>query len=176
MAWLTIDKVWIGYWIYWPLVYTTQNYTLQITYTHRLVSSVCYRLHQLFPGNSFCHGDSSASWTQVFLSQPPVQNSCQLTTQLTGPQTGGHFTPTSYPFLHKLTFNWQLKSLTHHLLHVTSLNWTADSFSGTRLTLLITFRQEPYRKHSFYCYSPTIPQPLHVCPLVLWEHVYRTIA
>jgi hypothetical protein len=27
-------RVWIGEWIYWPLVYNTRNYTLQITDTH----------------------------------------------------------------------------------------------------------------------------------------------
>jgi hypothetical protein len=35
----------------------------------------------------------------------------------------------------------------------------------TRLTLLITFRHEPHRKHLFYCYSPTIPRPSHAYPL-----------
>jgi hypothetical protein len=42
---VTTDRVWLGYRIYWPLVYTTQNYTLQITGTHRLVSSVSYSLY-----------------------------------------------------------------------------------------------------------------------------------
>jgi hypothetical protein len=41
---VTIDGVWTGEWIYWPLVYTTRNYTLQITDTHRLVFSVYYSL------------------------------------------------------------------------------------------------------------------------------------
>jgi hypothetical protein len=41
---VSIDEVWIAYWIYWPLVHNTQNYTLQITDTHRLVSSVYYSL------------------------------------------------------------------------------------------------------------------------------------
>jgi hypothetical protein len=36
---VTIDGVWIGYRIYWTL-YTTRNYTLQITITQRLVFSV----------------------------------------------------------------------------------------------------------------------------------------
>jgi hypothetical protein len=43
-AWL-IDGLGTGYLIYWPLVYTTRNYTLQITDTHRLQSSVYYGLH-----------------------------------------------------------------------------------------------------------------------------------
>jgi hypothetical protein len=38
---VTID----GVWIYRPLVYITRNYTLQVTDTHRLVSSVYYSLH-----------------------------------------------------------------------------------------------------------------------------------
>jgi hypothetical protein len=40
-------------WVYWPLVYTTRDYTLQLTDTHTLVSSVYYSLHYLFPGNRF---------------------------------------------------------------------------------------------------------------------------
>jgi hypothetical protein len=32
------------------------------------------------------------------------------------------------------------------------------SILGTRLTLLITFRHEPHRKHRFHCYSPTVPR------------------
>jgi hypothetical protein len=39
--------------------------------------------------------DSSAYHSQVLFSQPTVQNSCQLTTHLTGSQAGGHITPTS---------------------------------------------------------------------------------
>jgi hypothetical protein len=34
----------------------TRNYTLQITDTHRLVSSVYYSLHSPFPGNGFYRG------------------------------------------------------------------------------------------------------------------------
>jgi hypothetical protein len=59
-------------------------------------------------------GDSSASRTQVLLSQPPMQNSCQLTTRLAGSQSGGHFTLTCYSSLHRMTSNWQQNSLTHH--------------------------------------------------------------
>jgi hypothetical protein len=42
---VTIDRVWISEWIYWPLVYTSLNYTLQMIDTHKLVSSVYYSLH-----------------------------------------------------------------------------------------------------------------------------------
>jgi hypothetical protein len=31
---VTTDGIWIEHWIYWPLVYTIRNYTLQITDTH----------------------------------------------------------------------------------------------------------------------------------------------
>jgi hypothetical protein len=66
-------------------------------------------------------GDSSASRTRVLLSQPPPQ----LTTQHTGFQAGGHFTPTSSSSLHRLISNWQLNSVTHQpatSLHFTQLN------------------------------------------------------
>jgi hypothetical protein len=35
---MTTDGIWTGEWIYWPLIRTTHNYTLQITVTHGLVS------------------------------------------------------------------------------------------------------------------------------------------
>jgi hypothetical protein len=94
-----------------------------------------------------------------------MQNSCQLTTQLTGSQAGGHFTPTSQSSSHRLTFNWTL-SFTNQLLHVTSLNWTPhDSLLTTnsllQTVLLIISQDEPHRKHCFHCYSPTICRPLH---------------
>jgi hypothetical protein len=41
---VTIDGVWVGYSIYWPLLYIIRNYTLQFNYTHRLVSSFYYSL------------------------------------------------------------------------------------------------------------------------------------
>jgi hypothetical protein len=74
---------------------------------------------------------SSASPAQVLLTQPPVQNSSQVTTQLTGSQAGGQFTPASESTLHSLTSNWTdnwTLSFTNQLLHVTSLNWTADNW------------------------------------------------
>jgi hypothetical protein len=42
--------------------YKTRYYTSQITIAHRLVFSVCYNLHELYPGNGSSNsGDSSAS-------------------------------------------------------------------------------------------------------------------
>jgi hypothetical protein len=85
--------VWIGYWIYWPLVHTTRNYTLQNTDTHRLVSSVtvstsCFLATDLtrwrffsFPHSGPCHSCL-------------CRTLCQLTTKLTGSQAGGRFTST----------------------------------------------------------------------------------
>jgi hypothetical protein len=96
------------------------------------------------------------------LSQPPMQNSCQLT---------NNWVPGWRPFHTSLLVfssqaDFQLKSLspisylyftplhsteislTHQLLilHATSLNWTADnSNSGTLQTLLITPRHGPHR-------------------------------
>jgi hypothetical protein len=67
--------------------------------------------------------------------------------------------------------DFQLNSLlTNQLLHVTSLNWTADKLQPTinkllQTVLLITTRHEPPRKHRFHCYRPTIPGQLHAYPL-----------
>jgi hypothetical protein len=53
---------------------------------------------------------------------------------------------------------------------------TTDNFnSGTRLTLLISFRHEPHREHRFHCYSVTIPRPLHAYSLPR-EPFYRAVA
>jgi hypothetical protein len=88
---VTTDGVWIGEWIYWQLVYATCNYILHITNTETSVLSLL-------------HSPIAVSWLRLLqreilqlpvlwsLSSTTVQNSCQLTTRLTGSQTGGHFT------------------------------------------------------------------------------------
>jgi hypothetical protein len=97
------------------------------------------------------------------LSQLPMQNSCWLTTQVIGSLADGHFTPTSYLLITGWlpTDNWTL-SLINQLHHVTSLNWTGDNSPPTinsllQTVLFITSWHGPNRKHSFHCYSPTIP-------------------
>jgi hypothetical protein len=50
---VTIDSVWIDEYV---IQNTTRTYTLQITDTHRLVSSVCYTLYYSFLGNGFYQG------------------------------------------------------------------------------------------------------------------------
>jgi hypothetical protein len=81
--------------IHRPLASTTQNYTSKIT---GIQNSALSHLQFLL----------AVSWqqlltTEIFqlsalrssLSRQPVQNTCQLTTQLNGSQAGGCFTPTS---------------------------------------------------------------------------------
>jgi hypothetical protein len=81
---VTIDRVWIGEWIYWPLMHTTRN----CKYLQRYRSSP---QHPLGPFPACCiisgslagasgSGDSSASRARDLSSQPLVQNSalCQL--------------------------------------------------------------------------------------------------
>jgi hypothetical protein len=113
--------------------------------------------------------DTSASHAHVLLSQPPMQNSCQMKTQLTGSQAGGHSTPTSLVFSLQLTCNWQLTAELSHSptsyftsLYSTELLKTSDwTNSLLQTVLLITSRHGPHRKCHFHCYSPTIPRPLH---------------
>jgi hypothetical protein len=53
------------------------------------------------------------------------------------------------------------------LLRLAGLRWRYSTplhtgfYSGTWLTLFITFQHEPHRKHRFHYYSPTIRRPLH---------------
>jgi hypothetical protein len=70
--------------LYTPLG-TTSNYsatadlhTLQITTAPAKPFPACYVLTSRFLATTSNSGDSSASHAQVLLSQPPVQNSCQL--------------------------------------------------------------------------------------------------
>jgi hypothetical protein len=77
-----------------------------------------------FLATASTEGDSSACRTQVLLSQRPVQNSCQLTTQL-GPRlaTISH-QPASFPYT-VFQLNCQLNSPTHlpaASRHFTQLN------------------------------------------------------
>jgi hypothetical protein len=99
---VTIDGVWIGEWIYWPLVYTTRNYTLQTTDTYISVLSLL-------------QSPLAVSWQRLLpreiLQLPALRFPChsrpcrtlyQLTTQLTGSQAGGYFTPNSQSSLDRL--------------------------------------------------------------------------
>jgi hypothetical protein len=83
---VTVDGVWIGEWIYWPLIHTTRNYK------HYKLIYTLYKLleHQLSLFPACCvavspslattsnNGDSSASRAQVHSSHPPVQNWTKL--------------------------------------------------------------------------------------------------
>jgi hypothetical protein len=132
-AWL-LHGVWFGWIGFIDHLYTPLRITLYRPLTHTQTSVLSLLVStSRFLAMAFTSGDSSASRTQFLLSQPPVQNSCQLTTQLSGSQAGGHFTPISSSSLHRLTFNWTDNwslSLTTQLLHVTSLNRNADNLSS----------------------------------------------
>jgi hypothetical protein len=121
---MNIDMVWIGYLIYWPLVYTTRNYTLQITDTDQCPQSITVSTRR-FLAKASTEGDSSPPRTQDLLSQPPVQNSCQLTTHLTGFQDGGHFTLLVFTLQEDIQLTWQRNSFTNQPAtsrHFTQLN------------------------------------------------------
>jgi hypothetical protein len=64
------------------------------SHTQYFPQSITVCINRFLPTAS-TKGDSSAFSAQVLESQPPVQKSRQLATQLTGYQAGGRFTPTS---------------------------------------------------------------------------------
>jgi hypothetical protein len=93
------------------------------------------RWHTQTSGHSLLQSPLAVFWQQLpqteILQLPVLRSSChsrpcrtlcEPTTQLTGPQAGGHSTSTSESSLHRLTFNWQLNILTHQ--QVTSHNFT----------------------------------------------------
>jgi hypothetical protein len=121
---LLIDGVQTGYWICWPLVYTTQNYTLQITDIYRLVYSVYYSLHYPFP----CYGFSQRTFFSFLHSDLPVTASHA---ELLSTDNSTNWVPGWRPFhTNLLVFSSQAHNLTltNQLLHVSSLNWTAENF------------------------------------------------
>jgi hypothetical protein len=84
---VTIDGVWIGEWIYWPLIHTTQNYTQlqrhhwspQITIPLARPFPACCVLSSHSLAMASNSGNSLGSCAQVLSSQPPIQNSTELT-------------------------------------------------------------------------------------------------
>jgi hypothetical protein len=109
-------------WIYWHLVHTACDYTLQFTVSHRQVSFVNYSLQYLLPDNGFNGGRSPFSGLPIWpVPQLPASNS-KSSYQL---NRSGHLTPTSYSPLRVFTFNWTTIWLqftsSHQLLHVTPL-------------------------------------------------------
>jgi hypothetical protein len=69
-----------------------------------------------------------------------VQNSCQVTTlNYLGPRLAAisHKPPC---LLFTGWLNWQLNSLSHQLLHITSLNWTPDNSTNSLSKLLYDWR------------------------------------
>jgi hypothetical protein len=122
---VTVDGVLIDERIYWPLVYTTWNYTLQIADTETNVLSLL-------------QSPLAISWQwplpvetlqlPAFRSSlPPVQNSLST-------DNSTNWVPCWQPFhTNPLVFSSQadfrLNSLTNQLLHVTSLDWTADNIN-----------------------------------------------
>jgi hypothetical protein len=70
-------------------------------------------------------GDSSASHAQVLLSQPPVQNSCQLSTDISTSWVPGWRSFHTDLVVFSSHADFQLNSLTHQ--PATSLSGTADS-------------------------------------------------
>jgi hypothetical protein len=84
---MTTDGVWIGEWIYWPLIHTTQNYkhysavanlhNSQITTAPAKHFPACcaFTSHSLAVASN--SGDCLASHAQILPSQPPVQKCTQ---------------------------------------------------------------------------------------------------
>jgi hypothetical protein len=89
---MTLDGVWD--WIFDLLTAYTQLgitingsaianlHTLQITTAHLRLFPACCTFISRFLSTASNSGDFSASRLQILLSQQPVQNSCQLSTQL----------------------------------------------------------------------------------------------
>jgi hypothetical protein len=83
-VWVTIDGVWIGELIYWPLTHTARNYKQLKCHTNLHNSQVTTAPAKLFPAcrvftspslaTASKSGDSSASRAQVLFPQNPVHN------------------------------------------------------------------------------------------------------
>jgi hypothetical protein len=121
-------------------LYTPLGTTLYRTLTHTDWCPKSIRIStNRFLATASRERDSSAFRTEVLLPQPPVQNSCQLPTlNKVGPRLAAiSHQPPSLPFTGWLSTELTTElSLTNQLLHVTSLNWTADKWLGPRLAAI----------------------------------------
>jgi hypothetical protein len=151
---MTVDGVWVGDSLYWPLIHTSRSYKQLQRHRYFHNSGITVELIKPFPdcciftSNSLAmaynSGDSSASHAQVLSSQPPCGTACFLTSDsqpfhtnlivfssmhgcqlTTGFQAGRHFTPTSHFSLHSPPFNWEL-----------NYHWLFSSDFRTELTWL----------------------------------------
>jgi hypothetical protein len=155
---VTIDGVWIGYWIYWPL--NIHHSELHFTHHWHTQTSVL----------SLLQSPPAVSWQRLYqwrffsfpCSGPLFTAACA---ELLSIDSSTNWVPGWRPFhINLLVFcsqaDFQLNSLINQLLHVTSLNWNADNSVLTnpllQSVLLITSRHEPHRKHHFHCYSPLL--------------------
>jgi hypothetical protein len=77
-VWVIMDEIWIGEWIYWPLIHTTRNYKQLNTTAPAKPFPTCYVFTSSSLATASNTGYSSASRAQVLPSQPPVQNSTEL--------------------------------------------------------------------------------------------------
>jgi hypothetical protein len=108
---VTIDGVWVGYWIYWPLVYTTRKYTLQLTDIHGLVSSFItvstsrFLTTDLTQWRFFTYPRSGPLVTDACAEFLSTDNSTNLVPGWRPVFTAFHRLPS--------TDNWQLNFLTH---------------------------------------------------------------
>jgi hypothetical protein len=151
---LITDGVWIGEWIYWPLVYTTRNYTLQVTDTHRLVFSQSVTVST----SRFLATDLTQWRFFSFLHSGPLVTATRVEHLSTDNSTNR--VPGWRPFhislldfsshadFHLTIDNWSL-SLNTQLLHVIPLNWTPDNFNQ-QLTCCPSHRQSRYFTTAVY--------------------------
>jgi hypothetical protein len=178
---------------YWTLVCITWNYTLQITDTHRLVSSAYYRLHQAFPGNGFYRGRFFSllhlgprftaahseflltdNWTDWVLGWKPFHINLLLVSTHSDFQLNWqlscliHHPDTSHRFT-ELNF-WKLNSLTHQLTtscHFTQLTcWQLNSLTH-QLTTSCHFTQLTCWQLNSLTHQPAAS--CHFTQLTCWQ-------
>jgi hypothetical protein len=113
-ACVNIDSVWVGEWIYWPVIHITQNYTLYKSLQHLLSffpACSVFNSHSLTKASN--SGESSASCAQVVTVQ---WISCNRT--LLNCQYNYNATSSQIP-LHSLTelptLNWLLNQIKWNL-------------------------------------------------------------
>jgi hypothetical protein len=126
---VTIDRLWFGHSIYWPLVYTTRNYTLQIIDSQTSVLSllqfaIAVSRQRLLRGRFLSFPNSGPLITAGRAELLSTENSTNWILGWRPFHTNLLVFSSQADFLLNWTFSLTNQLLHFTSLHFTSLNWT----------------------------------------------------
>jgi hypothetical protein len=148
---VTIDRIWIGEWIYWPLIPwlgSTNNYNaiadlhnsqIIIASAKPFPASCVFTSHSLVTTSN--SGDSSASVLRVYHHSLPRRTLCQIELQ-------HHLFSASLAELNSQLTTPRLVAISHQPPSLLFTDWLSTNWAAP-IVFLITPLPTPRRKHCF---------------------------